>query len=309
MSHAILFDTDIGSDIDDAVALNYLLHQRDCEMVGITTVSGDVAKRAALARALCETMDADSIPVLAGAPGPILHGRGQPTVPQFSAIEERSPSLEFEPGAAIEFMRRTIRERPGEITLLAVGPMTNLALLFTLDPEIPSLLKRLVLMCGIFFGWEPRQNWRTGPGAREWNALQDPIATALAYRAGVADHLSIGIDVTRQCTMPAESCRERFGRGDDAAKLVLKMANVWFARSSEFITFHDPLAATCIFEPTLCEYSSGRVEVEARAGPLEGLTMFEPHSTQREIPALHRVATSVDVGRFFSHYFEVAGLE
>lgn len=307
MPQAVLLDTDIGSDIDDAVALNYLLHQRECELVGVTTVSGDVAKRAALARVLCDLTGQSRVPVLAGAAQPILHGLGQPHVPQFAAIEDRSPSLEYEPGAAIEFMRQTIRSRPGEITLLAVGPMTNLALLFALDPQIPSLLKRLVLMCGLFFGWDPKTTWKSGPGAREWNAMQDPIATSVVYRAAASEHFSFGIDVTHRCTIEAEECRRRFSRGDEATQLVMKMAEVWFSQSSRYLTFHDPLAAACVFEPGLCEYVEGRVHVDARQGPLEGLTMFEPRDANSPSRPGHRVASSVNVDAFYEHYFRVIG--
>ncbi len=308
MREAILLYTDIGSDIDDAVALNYLLHQPRCELLGVTTVSGDVRQRAALARALCEAAGQSAIPVFTGAPRPILHGLGQPNVPQFQAIADRSPALDDQPGAAIEFMRQTIRARPGEITLLAIGPMTNLALLFTLDPELPSLLKRLVLMCGLFLGWDSRKSFKSGPGAREWNALQDPIATAVVYRAAVKDHTSFGIDVTSQCTMNAADVRERFGRGDEASRLVLKMAEVWFEKSSPTLTFHDPLAAACIFEPTLCGYVEGLVEVDARAGLTEGLTVLNRHRIASETPAPHRVASEVNVPRFFEHYFSTIGV-
>lgn len=92
-------------------------------------------------------------------------------------------------GAYLEFMRDTIRRNPGEVTLLAIGPMTNLGLLFTMDPEIPSLLKRIVLMNGSF-------EHKLAVSYNEWNSLNDPYATAIVYNAKAPIHRSIGLDVT-----------------------------------------------------------------------------------------------------------------
>src|ERR1041385_9035266 len=126
----VLLDTDIGSDIDDAVCLAYLLRQPRCELLGITTVTGGVVERAALCEVICRTAGREEIPVHAGASPVLLFGPGQPRVPQYEAIRDRAHRRDYEPGAAIEFLRRTIRARPGEVTLLAIGPFTNLALLF-----------------------------------------------------------------------------------------------------------------------------------------------------------------------------------
>ena len=82
---AILLDTDIGSDIDDAVALAYLLSHPAAELVGVTTVSGDTEARAACVAALCNVVDA-KIPIHAGLSGPLVDGPGQPAVPQYEAI-------------------------------------------------------------------------------------------------------------------------------------------------------------------------------------------------------------------------------
>ena len=77
----VLLDTDIGSDIDDAVALAYLLRQPRCELVGITTVSGDVQKRAALAEVTCRAGGREDIPIHCGRRDVLLNGPGQPNVP------------------------------------------------------------------------------------------------------------------------------------------------------------------------------------------------------------------------------------
>ena len=293
---SVLFDTDIGSDIDDAVALSYLLRQPHCELLGITTVSGDTAKRAALAEMVCRAGGREDIPIHAGLREPLLHGPGQPNVPQYDAVAKLPHRTDWQPNTAVEFLRTTIRSRPGEITLLAVGPMTNIAALFASDPEIPSLLQRVVLMCGVFTA-----RGGQGPGDREWNALVDPIATALTYRGGAGRLLSVGLDVTMRCQMPAEECRQRFMAAGGALGIVGQMAEVWF-KHAPLITFHDPLAATLLWEPEICGYATGKVTVVTDDTPLAGLTRWQPASD-----GPHTIAVDVDTTRFFDHYFAIAG--
>ena len=292
----ILLDTDIGSDIDDAVALAYLLRQPLCEMVGITTVSGDTSKRAALAEIVCRAGGREDIPIHAGLSGPLLFGPGQPHVPQFAAVATMPHRTNYS-NTAVDFLRKTIRERPGEITLLAVGPMTNLAVLFASDPEIPALLKHIVLMCGAYTG-----RGGQGPGDREWNALIDPVATGIVYQAGVGKLLGVGLDVTVLCKLPVADCRARFARAGGALGMVGHLAEIWFQHASE-ITFHDPLAATLIFEPEICTYESGRVTVAVNPGPFEGLTRWQ----RADSGGPHTIAAKVDPAHFFKHYFDIAG--
>lgn len=291
----LLFDTDIGSDIDDAVALAYLLKQRDCQILGITTVSGDTVKRAALAEIICRAGGREDIPIYAGLTGPLLHGPGQPHVPQYEAVASQPHRSDYVPGAgAVLFLRDTIRAYPGEITLLAVGPMTNIAALFALDPEIPLLLKSLVLMCGVYTGAANHS-----PGTCEWNAMIDPVATSIVYKAGREKLIGVGLDVTEKCRMPAADCRRRFTEAGGALGVVGKMAEIWFQKSSH-ITFHDPLAAAWIFAPSLCRAVAGSVSVHSDNDQFAGLTLWKPYA---EGP--HRIAADVNPEAFFNHYFGV----
>lgn len=293
----VLFDTDIGNDIDDAVALAYLLNEPRCELLGVTTVTGDTGKRAALADAVCRAAGRTDVPIYAGLTGPLLHGRGQSEVAQYAVLEGTDHRTDFgKPSDAVLFLRDTIRSRPHEITMLAVGSMTNLAALFALDPEIPALVKRIVLMCGVFTGGMAHH----GPGSREWNALLDPIATAIVFRYAVPGSLiSVGLDVTEQCTMPKEECRDRFTQAGGALALVLKMAEVWFEHTPR-ITFHDPLAATLIFDETICTVERGNVSVWTNDDPLHGLTRWAKDENGQ-----HEIAIAVDTERFFKQYFDI----
>lgn len=291
MSTKILLDTDIGSDIDDAVCLAYLLAQPDCDLLGVTTVSGEPEKRAMLASALCKVAGQD-IPIFPGAADPLLIPQKQVRAPQADTLGKWDHETQFPRGEAVEFLRRTIHQHPGEVVLLTIGPLTNIALLFKIDSEIPALLKGLVMMCGVFTNRLP------GVGPLEWNALLDPHATAIVYQTPLIVHRSIGLDVTCQVTMPAQRVRKKFQA--DLLQPVLDFAEIWFQRR-DTITFHDPLAATTIFDDHICTFEPGQVEVELASERLRGLTFWTPDA----IEAVHEVALEVDQARFFEHYFSV----
>lgn len=275
----VLLDTDLGSDIDDAVALTYLLGKQNCELLGVTTVSGDVQKRAAIAEVILKHHGRNQVPIHCGRRDVLLNGPGQPNVPQFEAIASYKPRLDRPENTAVPFLREAIRARPHEITLLSIGPYSNIALLFALDPEIPYLLKGLVSMGGSFFH----------AGRNEWNVVCDPTAAAIVYHAPRLNHVSIGLDVTLQCTLAVNEVDELF-----AAPVwdpVKEMAKVWF-KHTDRLTFHDPLAAAVIFAPTLCSYRPGHVQVDTSTGA----TILVPDKGP------DHVAHAVDVARFFDSF-------
>jgi purine nucleosidase len=283
MKQKILLDTDIGSDIDDAVCLAYLLANTNCELMGITTVTGEGELRARMASALCR-IAAKDVPIYVGAETPLLVDQRQPQAPQAVALHSWEHQTGFPKGSAVEFMRRVIRENPGEITLLPIGPLTNIALLFKTDPEIPALLKSLVLMCGAF------EN-----GRLEWNAMLDPHASEMVYRAAPPVHRSIGTDVTMQVTLPAPEVRKKFTT--PLLLPVLEFAEVWFEHT-ETLTFHDPLAATTLFDDEICEFTRGQVNIELTDLENLGRTNWERHPNGN-----HEVALAVDPQKFFDHLF------
>ncbi len=318
MAIELLLDTDIGGDIDDALCLAYLLAQPACELLGITTVTGEAEKRAMLASALCKVAG-KHIPIFPGVEYPLLAAQRQPDAPQARALHKWDHDTTFPRGQAVEFLRQTIRAHPGEVVLLTIGPLTNIALLFAVDEEIPALLKALVMMCGVFTNALP------GVDLREWNALNDPHATAMVYRAGVSSHRSIGLDVSMQVNMSAQLFREKCST--PLLRPVLDFAEVWFEHEDS-VTFHDPLAATTIFDDTICTFKRGTVEVELASERLAGLTYWEPARTgvygtgisragaspaptyedeagEHLTATRHEVALEVKPARFFEHYFGV----
>lgn len=294
MSIKVLLDTDIGTDIDDAVCLAYLLAQPECELLGITTVTGEADKRAQIASALCRVAGKE-ISIYPGAEEPLLIPQKQTRAQQAERLDRWPHQEVFPRGEAVAFMRRTIRAHPGEVVLLTIGPLTNVALLFKMDPEIPYMLRALVQMCGVYERFPPGR-------LTEWNAKGDPHATAIVLNAQVKAHRLVGLDVTTQVRLSAKEVRERFSQ-HELLRCVLDFAEVWFRERDE-IVFHDPLAAATVFVPELCKFERGRVEVELQSERLRGFTHWE-----RDPEGPHRVALSVDPERFFGHFFGTFGLK
>jgi inosine-uridine nucleoside N-ribohydrolase len=290
----ILLDTDIGSDIDDAVALAYLLMQPEADLLGVTTVSGQSLLRAQMVDALCQAAGRD-VPVVPGVEDPLLVENRQPVAQQALKLAKWPHRTDFPNRTAVDFLAEQILAHPGEVTLLTIGPLTNVALLFALYPETVGALDQLVMMCGVFTDM-PDNPWKA-----EWNALLDPHATEMVYRAPVRVHRSIGLDVTRQVTLSADEVQARFDH--PVLKPVLDFSEIWF-REQDTMLFHDPLAAVSIFDPDVCGFVPGRVDVnsDASAGLL-GKTDFYPDAKDKP----HEVALTVDADRFFASYFEVFG--
>jgi len=285
----IILDTDIGSDIDDAICLAYLLAKPECELLGITTVSGEADNRAMIASMICKAAG-KHIPIFPGAEEPLIIPQKQPIARQAKVLSAWEHEKKFPHGEAIEFMRQTIRKYPGEITLIAIGPLTNIALLFKIDPEIPHLLKSLVMMGGVFINLNPYPT--------EWNIRCDPHAAAIVYRSHANIHKSIGLDVTLKVTMAVSEVQDRFK--SSSLLPVLDIIKALY-KPTDIITFHDPLAVTTIFNKEICSFKKGKVEVEIAGERGEGFTAWE----QCETGGFHEVAAEVNSQNFFTEYFSV----
>lgn len=294
----ILLDTDSGTNVDDALALAYLLLHPSCDLLGVTTVSGDVQRRAACAEALCEAAGRRDLPIHCGSPGPLLTGTGQPGVPLYDSVRHRRPRLDRPVGTAVEFLRATVRARPNEITLVTIGPFTNIALLFALDPEIPSLLKGIVSMAGVYFPHERPV---------ETNVLIDPLAAAIVFRATARPqappHLLVGLNVTTRCVMTVDDLRKRLRPAPPPADVLLETLDSW-QRRKRHVTFNDPLAAAVALRPELCTWEPGAVMMNvAERGDAAAHTFFAPARDVPQYAGSQRVAKGVRNGPFFEEFF------
>lgn len=281
----ILLDTDIGGDIDDAICLAYLLNEPKCSLLGITTVCGEPQKRAAVADAICKAADR-AIPIVAGLDTTLQPVPVYPT-PDGAAALKNWTHNDFQKGDAPAFLYEKIKENPGEVTLIAIGNMTNVATMFRQHPDAPSLLKGLFVMNG-YFGAEklPEPYWN-------WNAWADPLASQIVFATPIAMHRAVPLEVTDMLTIEAERAGELLKADSQLMKAVFDFGNAWL-ESSNKLTLHDPLAAVSVFYPDICGFERGFVTVETENEADMGGTHFTP-SPDGNV----EIARTVDTERFY----------
>ena len=174
MTKKILLDTDIGSDIDDAVALAYLLMQPEAELLGVTTVSGQSRLRAEMVDAICRVAGRE-VTIIPGVEDPLLVENRQPLAQQALKLDRWPHRSDFPAQKAADFLAEQILAHPGKVTLLTIGPLTNIALLFSLYPETIEALEQLVMMCGVFTDL-PGNPWKAS-GTHCWTPMRQKWST------------------------------------------------------------------------------------------------------------------------------------
>ena len=295
MAQRIILDCDPG--IDDALAIAFAHGHPGIELVGITTVAGNVglAKTTANALAVSEFVGAAGTPVTAGCAGPLLRpaldarnvhgdsGLGGAVLPPTTA----SPA----PGHAIDYIVDTVGAAPGEITLVATGPLTNIGLALTREPRLATWVKDFVIMGGS----ASRGNMNH---AAEFNIWADPEAAAIVFRAGWTVRM-IGLDVTLRAQATFAVQERMRGLGALGAELLLPALAQY--QDSHDTTgeppVHDVCAIVSIADPSVFSYTPALVQVETHGTLTSGMTVtdFTPsdsHNTQ--------VAMAVDADRFWT---------
>ncbi|WP_456412970.1 nucleoside hydrolase [Oceanithermus profundus] len=179
----LIVDTDAG--VDDALALMLALAHPGAEVVAVTAVGGNVPLEHVVPNVfeVLHVMGAEGVPVFPGAREPLLPGE-RVHATEFHGEDglgdypDRRARVRPEPEPAAVAIARRARERPGELTLVALGPLTNLALALRLEPELPRLLRRLVVMGGAHTARGNTPHW-----AAEFNFYYDPEAAQMAVQA------------------------------------------------------------------------------------------------------------------------------
>lgn len=297
----VIIDVDTG--IDDALALAFAVDSAGLDLVAVTTVAGNIDVYRATTNTLnvLSFLGRGDVPVHRGATHPLarphraashVHGEdglGGADLPTSSRRPEVAPG----PATIV----RLARERAGEMTLVAVGPLTNLAIALNVEPRIAELIPRVVVMGGAY-----HVPGNVTPHA-EFNVWEDPEAAAQVFAAGFDDLTLIGLDVTTRVGLSRETWRE-IGQASTrtrAAELALRIGRMSFEdRGLEQMYLHDPLAVAVALDPTLVTVELDEVDV---------VTMGEQEGRTRPVGSGRvRVATGVDSNRFVEQFHEVLGV-
>lgn len=322
----LLLDVDTG--VDDALALLYAVASPEVELIGATTVMGNVTVEQATTNTLAvlEAAGATGVDVAMGAaapigrehvPFPVVHGerglgRAEPPIPSRSRSDR----------AAVDVIVASAHQRPGEVVLVATGPLTNVALALRAEPQLPSLLRGFALMGGAF-----ARGGNVTPAA-EANIWGDPVAASEVFRAfsGVDEGrlpVCVGLDATERavirraeleavCAPAPGSVLGRLVEGATSFYLDFYASVV----GEDGCRLHDPLAVAVAIDPSLARLETTRVEVETEGRWTIGETVADltgirgsPWPVGWEPETNARVALDVDEGRFLERFVErVRGL-
>ncbi len=246
----ILLDTDIGDDIDDALALALILQSPEIDLRGITTVAGDAHTRALIACRLLEAVGREDVPVAAGsAPRRKPDSRGQMRYGLDKGIRKRP-----ERATAVEFLYARLKARPGELTILAIGPLTNVAELLRKHPDCKPWVKRIVLMGGaVRVGYKPKS--RPEP---EWNIKSDIKAAQVVLSSGIPLVVA-PLDATAHLALGEQGRRRIWSAGTPLAKDLHALYRLWGKTTP--ILF-DPLAVALCLTEKFCAVEELRLEVD-----------------------------------------------
>jgi inosine-uridine nucleoside N-ribohydrolase len=261
----VIFDTDIGTDIDDAYALVALMQRPELRVLGVTTVSGDTIARARLAAKLLHVAGGKwaKVPVYAGTPGSPQYLKQVEWADGFS-----SASLHTSGG--VDFMRRQIDAHPGEITLIAVGELTNIAALLKSEPGIGRKIRAISLMGGsIYRGYAPDSTPEP-----EWNIKSNADAARAVFTSGVP-LLIAPLDSTADLKLTPEMRVRLFARGTPINDALASLDQVWRYTNhwkGDMPTLFDVLAVDLVNPRKPYRLKSLHLEVTANGltRPVEG---------------------------------------
>ncbi len=292
--HKIILDTDIGDDIDDALALAYALMCGEIELLGVTTVFRDTVRRAELACSVLEALGRSDVGVYAGLGKPLLDpvAEGRAAIAahrphQMQAIERYPASTPPADTRAVDFIVDTVMSGDGDVTLVPIGALTNIACAFALEPRMADKA-RICLMGGCTNRVRP-----------EWNVLCDPEAARIVFGAGVPITM-VGLDVTERCRMNFDQVRAIGAVDRPINRLCLELIQLWGGDDPEpRPLLHDPLAVAMVFDPTFCETRRMRIGVETRPERLNGATV--PARASDAEPNAD-VCVAVDAPRFLDRF-------
>ena len=309
----IILDTDMamgvpGSDIDDGFALALALAEPSIAVELVTTVNGnaDVESGSYLSGELLDRLGFSDIPVVQGAAAPLLfpdrrRGAPQEIREQFSHRVPRS-------GYAAQELAARVAAEPGEITVVAIGPLTNVAAAINIDPDFARNVKEIVIMGGVY---REHTNRESMPG--EFNFWVDPEAADAVLRSGAAIRL-VGLDVTLKVQLTREHAEElrssnsRFGSFAGEYTLgwieYLALKNPGDPSAAKSCAMHDPLAVAAISRPDLLTWADAKVGVVTGPSIARGVAVADfLTSDQPPVPNV-TVAVDVDADAFISYFLE-----
>jgi len=295
----VIIDTDPGTD--DALAIYLALNSPELKVEAFTVVPGNVVAAQGLDNALKLVSVAGrcDVPIAAGAKQPLLqkvytagywHGKNG-----IAEIELPPSKCKVDPRFAPDLIIELIHKYPHEITLIPVGPLTNIALAVSKDPSIVGLAKNIVIMGGSISGGNTT-------GVAEANIFGDPEAAEIVFKAGWTVTM-VGSDVGEQTLMRRKELTELEAGHGPVNDVVTKIARFYIERSEkngwDGAAMYDPLAVAVAFDPTLVTTKEMHIDVETRGETVPNRNLENEknvlHGDHYEIEGYDKLAVNAKV--------------
>jgi len=284
MPRKVIIDTDIGDDIDDALALALALSSSELEILGVTTVYGRVDIRAKLAAKLLKAYKKQHIPVARGFSKPIINPEPSHLPYYGDVVSDNENFPNIVDRHAIDLIEEIV-ESEKEVTLITIGAMTNAAIFLLKNPHLKSRIK-IISMAG--YVYYPKA---------EYNIACDPEAAHIVLSSGV-DVTLVPLDVTLKCRMTADIFNRFFTSKKEEVSVVASYIKPWRRYCNAYPLLHDPLAITVSFNEEVVKLRKENVSVELRGEKSRALTI--PGQGEKNV----RVAYEVDVEKFLRIFEE-----
>lgn len=311
----IILDTDLamgdGANIDDGFALALAHADPNLHLEMITTVHGntDVESATILTGVLAKQLEIHDTPIFRGVDTPLIRPNLKRTPsPHVLALKDssqpRCSSPTYAPLAIVEH----ILANPGQITVVAIGPLTNIALALLLEPQIVTDIKELVVMGGTFFG---ATGFRDKPG--ETNVFTDPEAAQAVLRSGMPQRW-VGLDCTLKVRLTKKQAKELEESPSEFAVFAGQAARTYIDCQAarypgrpvvDSCPVHDALAVAVVSRPDICEFKDVFASVVTGEGEARGIIITDRLEGPRPPLSNCRVAVDVNTQAFEEHFFSL----
>ena len=275
-SEKVIIDTDIGDDVDDAFAVALALRSPELSILGITTTYGDTETRAKLLDRMLGELGRQDIPVAVGTP---THATNVFTQRRYAEGGHFARPSHL---GAVDFITEQIRRYPGQITLIAIGPLMNVGALIDKDPETFRKLRRVVLMGGsIYRGYGDFEYLPARGPQPEWNVLNDISSARKLFASGVPlyvmplDSTQMQLDEVKRAIL--------FRSGTPLSDALTLLYNQWGQQTP---TLYDVMTVAYILDAKICPVQPMRIRVDDR-----GSTLVESGTANAQV-CLHSDADS-----------------
>lgn len=276
MRKKLIIDTDIGTDFDDAFAVLLAAISEEVELLGVTTVWSNPGQRARIAKKVLKIAGRPDVPVFAGISKPIDRSENVWYGYEGGGIldegDDEDPALEPDCRHAVDFIIDTVMAAPGEVTLITLGAVTNLAVALIKEPRLADNLKEVISMGGVVVPVVDKMGVIRSP-IEEYNFNCDKLATEIVFKSGV-NITMIPIDVTLKVPVPPEDLETLRMSSSPVARAAYRMLEAWPEQEKMLyisggvptehtdLWMHDPLCVATFIDRSFVDLYDLHIDIE-----------------------------------------------